>query len=77
MHIRNEEIRNATTVQPIPTHLMHISWYGIAQRRDDSHTTRTLSYTDTIGIYIKTNGLTDVTILDRKDWRIALSMVTH
>ena len=38
-HIRNEEIRKATTVQPIAPHLMQkrLRWYGHVRRTDDSH----------------------------------------
>ena len=32
---------------------------------------------DTIKIDIKKNGLTDVNILDRKDWILAVSRATH
>ena len=41
-HKRNEEIREAATVQPITTHLMQkrLRWYGHVRRRDDSNTTR-------------------------------------
>ena len=38
-HKRNEEIREAATVQPITSHLMR---YGHARRRHDSHMTRTV-----------------------------------
>ena len=43
-HKRNEEIREAATVQPIATHLMQkrLRWYGHVRRRDDSHMTRTV-----------------------------------
>ena len=43
-HKRNEEIREAATVQPMATHLMHkrLRWYGHVRRRDESHTTRTV-----------------------------------
>ena len=43
-HIRNEEIREAATVQPITTHMMQkrLRWYGHVSRRDDSHMTRTV-----------------------------------
>ena len=43
-HNRNEEIREAATVQPIATHLMQkrLRWYGHVRRRDESHTTRTV-----------------------------------
>ena len=94
-HKRNEEIREAATVQPIATHLMQkrLRWYGHVRRRDESHITRTvldmevegvrprgrpkLRYMDTIKRDIKKNGLTDVNILDRKDWRLAVSRATH
>ena len=35
-HNRNEEIREAATVQPISTHLMQkrLRWYGHVRRRD-------------------------------------------
>ena len=70
-----------------------LRWYGHVRRRDDSHTTRTvlgvvvegerprgrlkLRYMDTIRRYIKRNGLTNGNILDRKDWRLAVSRATH
>ena len=94
---RNEEIREAATVQPI-THLMQkrLRWYGHARRRDDSHIshmTRTvldmgvqgvrsrgrpkLRYMNTIRRDIKKNCLTDVNILERNDWRMAVSRATH
>ena len=95
-HKRNEEIREAATVQPIATHLMQkrLRWYGHVRRRDESHITRTVldmdmevgvrprgrpkfRYMDTIKRDIKKNGLTDVNILDRKDWRLAVSRATH
>ena len=94
-HKRNEEIREAATVQPIATHLMQkrLRWYGHVRRRDESHITRTvldmevegvrprgrpkLRYMDTIKRDIKKNGLTDVNILDRPDWRLAVSRATH
>ena len=43
-HNRNEEIREAATVQPIATHLMQkrLRWYGHVRRRDEIHTTRTV-----------------------------------
>ena len=43
-HNRNEDSREAATVQPITTHLMHkrLRWYGHVSRRDDSHITRTV-----------------------------------
>ena len=43
-HKRNEETREAATVQPIATHLMQKRqrWYGHVRRRDESHTTRTV-----------------------------------
>ena len=66
-----------------------LRWYGYVRRRDESHTTRTVldmvvevvrprgrpkfRYMDTVKRYIKKNGLTDVNILDRKDWRLAVS----
>ena len=94
-HKRNEEIREAATVQPIATHLMQkrLRWYGHVRRRDESYITRTvldmevegvrprgilkLRYMDTIKRDIKKNGLTDVNILDRNDWRLADSRATH
>ena len=94
-HTRNEEIREAATVQPIATHLMQkpLRWYGHVRRRDESHITRTLldmevegvrsrgrpklRYMDTIRRDIKKNGLTDVNILDRNDWIMAVSRATH
>ena len=36
-----------------------------------------LRYTDTIKRDIKKNGLTDVNILDRNDWRMAVSRATR
>ena len=89
-HNRNEEIREAATVQLITTHLMQkrLRWYGHVRRRDESHITRTvldmevegvrprgrpkLRYMDTIRRDIKNNGLS-VNILDRNDWRMAVS----
>ena len=59
---------------------------------DESHTTRTVldmvvegvsprgrpkRGMDTIKRDIKKNGLTDFNILDRKDWRLAVSRATH
>ena len=43
-HKRNEDIREAATVQPISTHLMQkrLRWYGHVSRRDDSHMARTV-----------------------------------
>ena len=94
-HNRNEEIREAATVQPIATHLMQkrLRWYGHVRRRDECHTTRTvldmvvegvrprgrpkLRYMDTIRRDIKKNALTEVNILDRKNWRLAVSRATH
>ena len=94
-HKRNEDIREAATVQPITTHLMkkRLRWYGHVSRRDDSHMTRTvmdmlvegvrprgipkLRYMDTIRRDIKKNGLTDVNIRERKNWRLAVSRATH
>ena len=90
-HKRNEEIREAATVQPIATHLMQkrLRWYGHVRRRNDSHITRTvldmevegmiprgrpkLRYMDTIRRDMKKKGLTGVNILDRNDWRMAVS----
>ena len=94
-HKRNEEIREAATVQPMATHLMQkrLLWYGHVSRRDDSHMTRTvldmvvegvrprgrlkLRYMDTIRRDMGKNVLTHVNILDRKDWRMAVSRATH
>ena len=69
-----------------------LRWYGHVRRRDESHTTGTvldmvvedvrpigrptLRYMDTIWRDIKMNGLTDVNILDRKNWRLADSRAT-
>ena len=41
---RNEEIREAATVQPIAKHLMQkrLRWYGHVTRRDESHITSTV-----------------------------------
>ena len=94
-HKRNEEIREAATVQPITTHLMQkrLLWYGHVRRVYDSRMTRTvldmevegvrpigrpkLRYMDTIRRDMKKNWLTDVNILDRNDWRMAVSRATH
>ena len=94
-HKRNEEIREAATVQPIATHLMQkrLGRYGHARRRDESYSTRTvldmvvegvrpkgrptLRYMDTIKRDTKKNGLTEVNILDHKNWRLAVSRATH
>ena len=70
-----------------------LRWYGHVRRRDDSHMTRTvldmvvegvrprgipkLRYMDTIRRDIKKNGLTDVNILGRKNWRLAVSRATR
>ena len=70
-----------------------LRWYGHVRRRDDSHMTRTvldmevegvlprgrpkLRSMDTIRRDTKMNGLTDVNILDCKDWRMAVSRATH
>ena len=70
-----------------------LRWYGHIRRRDECHTTRTVlnmvvedvrprgkpksRYMDTIKRDIKKNDLTDVNILDRKDWRLAVSRATH
>ena len=93
-HNRNEEIREAATVQPIATHMMQkrLRWYGRVRRREESHTTRTvldmvvegvrpigrpkLRYMDTIRRDIEKNGMTDVNILDRKNWRLAVFRAT-
>ena len=65
-----------------------LRWYGHVRRRDDTHMTRTvlnmdvegvrargrakLRYMDTIRRYMNKNGTTDVNILDRNDWRVAV-----
>ena len=51
-HKRNEEIREAATVQPITTHLMQkrLRWYGHVRRRDESHITRTVLDTEVEGV---------------------------
>ena len=70
-----------------------LRWYGHVGHRHDSHMTRTaldmevegarprgrpkLRYTDTIKRDMKKNGLTDVNILGRNDWRMAVAGVTH
>ena len=70
-----------------------LRWYGHVSRRDDSHMTRTvldmvvegvrprgrptLRCIDTIRRDIEKSGLTDVNILDRKNWRLAVSRATH
>ena len=43
-HMRNEEIMEAATVQPIATQLMQkrLRWYGHVRRRDESRMTRTV-----------------------------------
>ena len=92
---RNEEIREAATVQPITTHLIQkrLRWYGHVRRRYDGRMTRTvldmevegvrprgrptLRYIDTTRRYMKKNWLTDINILDRNDWRMAISRATH
>ena len=94
-HKRNEEVREAATVQTIAKHLMpkRLRWYGQVNRRDEIHTTRTvldmvvegvrprgrpkLRYMDIIRRDIKKNALTDVNILDRKNWRLAVSRANH
>ena len=69
-----------------------LRWYGHVRRRDGCHTTRTvlnmvvegvrprgrptLRYMDTIRKDIKKNAPTDVNILDRKNWRLAVSTAT-
>ena len=70
-----------------------LRWYGHVSRRYDIHMTRTvldmvvegvkprgrpnLRYMDTIRRDIKKNALTDVNILNRKDWRLAVSRAAH
>ena len=70
-----------------------LHWYGHVRCRDDSHMTRTVldmeveggrprgrknwRDMDTIRRDIKKNGLTDINILDRFDWRMAVSRATH
>ena len=84
--IRKEATVEPITTHLMQTRLR---WYGHVRRRDDSHMTRTvldmevqcvrprgrptLGYMDTIRRDMKKNGLTDVNILDRKDWRTAVS----
>ena len=70
-----------------------LPWHGHVRRRDDSHLPRTfldmelegeipsgrptLRRMDTTARDTKKNGLTDVNILDRKEWKITVSRVTH
>ena len=70
-----------------------LRWYVHVRRRDECHTTRAvldmvvegvrprgrpkLRYTDTIRRDIKKNALTDVNILDRKNWRLTVTRATH
>ena len=51
-HMRNEEIREAATVQPIATHLMQkrLRWYGHVIRRYDSPMTRTVLEMEVAGV---------------------------
>ena len=51
-HKRNEEIREAATVQPIATHLVQkrLRWYEHVSRRDDSHITRTVLAMEVEGV---------------------------
>ena len=51
-HRRNDEIREAATVQPITTHLMQkrLGWYGHVRRRDDIHMTRTVLNMEVEGV---------------------------
>ena len=51
-HTRNEEIREAATVQPITTHLMQkrLRWYGHVRRRNESHMTRTVLNMEVEGV---------------------------
>ena len=85
-HNINEEIREAATVQPIATHLMQkrLRWYGHVRRRDECvvecvrpRGRPKLRCMDTIRRDIKKNALTDVNILDRKNWILAVSRATH
>ena len=70
-----------------------LRWYGQVRRTGDSHMTRTvldmevegvrprgrpqLRYMNTIRRDIKKNGPTDVNILDRNDWTMAVSRAIH
>ena len=69
-----------------------LGWYGHVRRRDESHITRTVLDMEVEGVRpgrrpksrcmdtrrdMKKNGLTDGNILDRNDWRMAVSRATH
>ena len=70
-----------------------LPWYGHVRRGADNHVIRSvldmevedvrsrgrpkLRYMNTIRRDIKKNGPTNVNILDRNDWRMALSRATH
>ncbi len=51
-HRRNEEIREAATVQPITTHLMQkrIRWYRHVRHNYDSHMTRIMMDMEVEGV---------------------------
>ena len=51
-HKRNEEIREAATVQPIATHLVQkrLRWYEHVRRRGESHITRTVLAMEVDGV---------------------------
>ena len=84
-------LENTKKIQEIQQ--AQLSSSGHVRRRGESHTTRTvrdmvvegvrprgrpkLRYMDNIRRDVKKNALTDVNVLDRKDWRLAVSRATH